>query len=40
LPGLFSDASHILDDFSRVTMPRNTILTATEKKALFNRHQA
>jgi hypothetical protein len=40
LPGLVSDASQIQDDFSRVTMPKSTIFTATEKKAFFNRHQA
>jgi hypothetical protein len=40
MPGLFSDARYIQDDFSRVTTPGNTILTAAEKKTFFNRHQA
>jgi hypothetical protein len=40
LPGLVSNTGYIQDDFSRVTMARNTIITTTEKKAFFNRHQA
>jgi hypothetical protein len=40
LPDLVSNAGQILDDFSRVTMAKNTIITTTEKKAFFNRHQA